>query len=93
VKVGFTTVTVFETENPPTDTVIVAVPGLRPTIVKLVLPEPCGIVTVAGTLATVGSLLVRFTAYPPVGAVAPVRPTPPVVRHPTPTVTFAMIQG
>ena len=39
-----------------------------PVTVNVALDEPAGTVTVAGTLATVGSLLVSVTVTPPDGA-------------------------
>src|SRR4029079_2032480 len=45
--------------------VIVAVPGPTPVTAKLTPCVPAGIITVGGTVATDGSLLNKFTNWPP----------------------------
>jgi hypothetical protein len=72
-------------DRPGALAVIVADPGLSPLTVTGVLAAPAGNVTVEGTLATFGELVVRETVKP--GAAAPVArlnprfPVPPTVSE------------
>jgi hypothetical protein len=81
------TVRVAVRETPPADAVIVTLVVLetaRVETVKVALVVPAGTVTVLGTVATLGLLLLRFTTNPPDGAGA-VRVTVPVLLLPPTT--------
>jgi len=81
------TVRVAVREMPPADAVIVTLVALetaRVETVKVALVVPAGTVTVLGTVATLGLLLLRFTTNPPDGAGA-VRVTVPVLLLPPTT--------
>jgi hypothetical protein len=79
------TVRVAVRETPPAEAVIVTLVALETAFVltvKFALVAPAGTVTVLGTAATLGLLLLRFTTKPPDGAGAvsvtvPVLPLPP----------------
>jgi len=81
------TVRVAVRETPPAEAVIVTLVALetaRVETVKVALVVPAGTVTVLGTVATLGLLLLRFTTNPPDGAGA-VRVTVPVLLLPPTT--------
>jgi len=74
-------------ETPPAEAVIVTLVALETAFVltvKFALVAPAGTVTVLGTAATLGLLLLRFTTKPPDGAGA-VRVTVPVLLLPPTT--------